>query len=119
MTSDTDLNTTIEWVVLIPDAQDSLETRMRVRETHIKEMDQHVKSGFFQMGGGTLAGNAVNGSAIIARAKSEEEIIAVLKADIYARSGVWDLDKIKFIPFKCVYRRELIDRNVMGYGWGF
>lgn len=99
-------------------------------------MDQHIKSGFFQMGGGTVAGNAVNGSAIIARAKSEEEILAVLKADIYARSGVWDLDKIRFIPvsyyacnhqldlttvlqFKCVYRRELIDRNVMGHEWGF
>jgi uncharacterized protein YciI len=66
-------------------------------------MDQHVRSGFFQMGGGTLAGNAVNGSAIIARARSEEEIMAVLKADIYARSGVWDLDKIRFIPVGFFY----------------
>ncbi|KAM0368669.1 hypothetical protein ACHAPY_011300 [Fusarium culmorum] len=119
MTLNTDLNTITEWIVLIPDVKGSLETRVRVRETHIEEMDQHVKSGFFQMGGGTLAGNAVDGSAIIARAKSEGEILAVLKTDVYARSGVWDLDKIRFIPFKCVYRRELIDRNVMGNEWRF
>ncbi|GKU21300.1 hypothetical protein FLAG1_08798 [Fusarium langsethiae] len=74
MKSNTDSNTITEWIVLIPDVKGSLETRVRVRETHIKEMDQHVKSGFFQMGGGTLAGNAVDGSAIVARAKSEEEI---------------------------------------------
>ncbi|KAF5975109.1 toxD [Fusarium coicis] len=87
-----------EWIILIPDNKDSLETRMRVRETHIKEMLQHIDSGLFQMGGGTLAGDSVNGSAIIARAKSEADILAVLKNDVYARSGVWDLENIKFIP---------------------
>ncbi|KAF5553201.1 toxD [Fusarium napiforme] len=92
-----------EWIVLIPDVEGSLETRMRVRETHIKEMLQHIDSGLFQMGGGTLAGDSVNGSAIIARAKSEADVLAVLKNDVYARSGVWDLDNVKFIPDHQVY----------------
>ncbi|KAL7756885.1 hypothetical protein ACKLNR_013878 [Fusarium oxysporum f. sp. zingiberi] len=109
----------MEWIVLIPDIEGSLETRMRVRETHIKDMLRHIDSGLFQMGGGTLAGNTVDGSAIIARAKSEADIMSVLKTDIYARSGVWNLEKIKFIPFKCVYRREHIDNAVMGAGWKF
>lgn len=61
-------------------------------------MLRHIDSGLFQMGGGTLAGNTVDGSAIIARAKSEADIMSVLKTDIYARSGVWDLEKVKFIP---------------------
>ncbi|KAF5551403.1 branched-chain amino acid aminotransferase [Fusarium mexicanum] len=108
-----------EWIILIPDNKDSLETRMRVRETHIKDMLQHIDSGLFQMGGGTLAGDSVDGSAIIARAKSEADVLAVLKNDVYARSGVWDLENIKFIPFKCVYRREHIDAAVMGAGWKF
>ncbi|EWG51647.1 hypothetical protein FVEG_16829 [Fusarium verticillioides 7600] len=108
-----------EWIILIPDDKDSLEMRMRVRETHIKEMLQHIDSGLFQMGGGTLAGDSVNGSAIVARAKSEADILAVLKNDVYARSGVWDLENIKFIPFKCVYRREHIDGAVMGAEWKF
>ncbi|KAF5265198.1 hypothetical protein FOXYS1_4005 [Fusarium oxysporum] len=88
----------MEWIVLIPDIEGSLETRMRVRETHIKDMLRHIDSGLFQMGGGTLAGNTVDGSAIIARAKSEADVMSVLKTDIYARSGVWNLEKIKFIP---------------------
>ncbi|CEI67677.1 unnamed protein product [Fusarium venenatum] len=88
---------TTEWIVLIPDVEGSLNTRMRVRETHVKEMIQHIDSGLFQMGGATLDGLCINGSAIIARAKSEVDILAVLQADIYARSGVWDLDKAKFI----------------------
>ncbi|KAL9561659.1 hypothetical protein ACKAV7_014215 [Fusarium commune] len=88
----------MEWIILIPDNKGSLETRKRVRETHIKDMLQHIDSGLFQMGGGTLAGDSVNGSAIIARAKSEADVLAVLKNDVYARSGVWDLDNIKFIP---------------------
>ncbi|KAF5981206.1 branched-chain amino acid aminotransferase [Fusarium bulbicola] len=108
-----------EWIILIPDNKDSLETRMRVRESHIKDMLKHIDSGLFQMGGGTLAGDSVDGSAIIARAKSEADVLAVLKNDVYARSGVWDLENIKFIPFKCVYRREHIDGAVMGAGWKF
>lgn len=72
-------------------------------------MDQHVKSGLFQMGGGTLAGNAIDGSAIIARATSEEEILAVLKTDIYARSRVWDLDKIRFIPVSIFIYNDQVD----------
>ncbi|KAL6922557.1 hypothetical protein ACHAPO_011645 [Fusarium lateritium] len=91
-------DTVTEWIVLIPDVEGSLNTRMRVRETHVKEMIQHIDSGLFQMGGATLDGLSINGSAIIARAKSEEGILAVLQADIYARSGVWDLRKVKFIP---------------------
>lgn len=61
-------------------------------------MLKHIESGLFQMGGGTLDGDSVDGSAIIARAKSEADVLAVLKNDVYARSGVWDLKNIKFIP---------------------
>ncbi|KAM0542300.1 hypothetical protein ACHAPJ_012865 [Fusarium lateritium] len=87
-----------EWIILIPDVKGSLEARMRVRETHVEDMIKHIDSGLFQMGGATLDGNAVGGSAIIARAKTETEILAVLKTDIYVRSGVWDLDKARLIP---------------------
>ncbi|RKL41593.1 hypothetical protein BFJ72_g5485 [Fusarium proliferatum] len=61
-------------------------------------MLKHIDSGLFQMGGGTLDGDSIDGSAIIARAKSEADVLAVLQNDVYARSGVWDLKNIKFIP---------------------
>jgi hypothetical protein len=61
-------------------------------------MVKHIDSGLYQMGGGTLKGDQVGGSAIIARAKTQTDVMEVLKTDIYARSGVWDLDKAQMIP---------------------
>ncbi|RBR07273.1 uncharacterized protein FIESC28_10772 [Fusarium coffeatum] len=107
----------VEWIVLIPDIQGSLERRMSVRETHVKELIKHIDSGLYQMGGATLDADQIDGSAIIARAKSKVEILDVLKADIYALSGVWDLDNAKFIPFKCVYRLAHVDAKIMGDLW--
>lgn len=40
----------------------------------------------------------ISGSAIIARARTEADVMEVLKTDIYARSGVWDLNKVQMIP---------------------
>ncbi|KAM5380343.1 hypothetical protein ACJZ2D_003445 [Fusarium nematophilum] len=108
-----------EWIVFIPDIEGSFETRMRVRETHIKDMIKHIDSGLFQMGGATLDGQSIDGSAIIARARTEAEILDILKSDVYARSGVWDLDRARFIPFKCVYRRAHVDGKMMGDLWKY
>ncbi|KAF4956246.1 hypothetical protein FSARC_11645 [Fusarium sarcochroum] len=96
-----------EWIVLIPDVKGTLEARMRVRETHVKDMIKHIDSGLFQMGGATLDGNAVGGSAIIARATSEAEVLAVLETDIYVRSGVWDLEKARLIPGKTFAQQNI------------
>jgi hypothetical protein len=36
------------------------------------------------------------GSSMIAHAATKEEVLENLKKDIYTRSGVWDLDKVRF-----------------------
>lgn len=36
----------------------------------------------------------MSGSTLVAVASSREEIMEVLKADPYAKEGVWDLDKV-------------------------
>lgn len=36
------------------------------------------------------------GSTIIAVAASRDEIIAVLKNDVYAKEGVWDVDNVSY-----------------------
>jgi hypothetical protein len=36
------------------------------------------------------------GSAMVASASSKEELLEILKNDIYAKSEVWDLDKVSF-----------------------
>ncbi|KXH64069.1 hypothetical protein CSAL01_01316 [Colletotrichum salicis] len=66
------------------------------------EMAQHVEFGLFQMGGATLHAPVsdpnttpnISESAIIARATSVEEILEVLKGDVYVRAKVWDFEKI-------------------------
>lgn len=37
------------------------------------------------------------GSCMIANASSKEEVMEVLKQDIYAQSGVWDINKVCLI----------------------
>jgi uncharacterized protein len=36
------------------------------------------------------------GSAMVASASSKEELLEILKNDIYAKSEVWDFDKVSF-----------------------
>lgn len=38
----------------------------------------------------------IQGSAMVALASSKEEVIAQLKADIYAKNEVWDFEKVGF-----------------------
>ncbi|WEW55486.1 hypothetical protein PRK78_000917 [Emydomyces testavorans] len=98
-----------EWIVIVPDKPGTtLEKRMGVRDTHISNLGPVIESGFLKMGGAVLShhpkeGEAppMKGSALIIQADSEEEIRETLAKDIYATSGVWDLDNMKFYPFRC------------------
>ena len=40
----------------------------------------------------------ISGSTLVVVAESREEILEILKGDIYTRSGVWDMDKIQIWP---------------------
>lgn len=41
---------------------------------------------------------SVKGSIMLATAGSREEVLEVLKRDIYTREGVWDVEKVEIIP---------------------
>jgi uncharacterized protein YciI len=47
------------------------------------------------------------GSALLAYAETKEEVMEIVKNDIYATSGVWDLNKIQIWPFKSAIRSDL------------
>lgn len=38
-------------------------------------------------------------------AESREEVLEILKGDIYTRTGVWDLDKIQIWPVSLFFQR--------------
>lgn len=43
---------------------------------------------------------AINGSVILFRAKSEEQVWELLRSDAYAKGGAWDLAKASVWAFK-------------------
>lgn len=38
----------------------------------------------------------MNGSALIAVADTRDDVLALLRADVYATEGVWDVDRVSF-----------------------
>lgn len=47
------------------------------------------------------------GSALLAYAETKEEVLEIVKNDIYSTSGVWDLSKVQIWPFKSAIRSDL------------
>lgn len=76
---------------------------------HLEQLARHVDSGLFQMGGATLREPPaktddklnVSGSAIIARARSAEDVLEVLRQDVYVKEGVWNMDEMQIFPVRC------------------
>ncbi|EMT72952.1 hypothetical protein FOC4_g10000196, partial [Fusarium odoratissimum] len=72
---------------------------------HLKGIASRIESGAWIMGGPSLEyppidgqEKAINGSCIVANAPSREEVMEEIKKDIYATSGVWNLEKIAILP---------------------
>ncbi|RKF62029.1 putative ycii-related domain protein [Erysiphe neolycopersici] len=106
----------IEWLIIIPDQPEKLDKRMAVRTKHIEALGEGHKEGFWQMGGAYLkdlpsnkdgGSLKIQGSAMIARASSREEVLKRLKEDIYAQENIWDFEKVQIYPFKCAFRTVL------------
>ena len=60
-----------------------------------------VEAGVICLGGPTLASHPaegeapnINGSGLLVRGNSIEEIRAILEKDVYATNGVWDMTKV-------------------------
>ncbi|OTB07895.1 hypothetical protein M426DRAFT_8111 [Hypoxylon sp. CI-4A] len=104
-----------DYLVQIPDKPNVLATRMSNVQAHMVRLKPLVESGVIVMSGPTLAthpktadeGLAINGSAWLVRANSEQEVRTLVADDIYAKLGVWDLDNVTVTPFKCVLRKPL------------
>ena len=82
------------------------------RSTHINALTAAAKEGKYTLGGGTLSAPPsetdgkllLDGSVVIAVADTEAEGRALLSEDIYAKSGVWNVDGAQSIPMKCAIR---------------
>jgi len=100
--------------VMLPDHENSLQKRLAVRAKHLEKLTPHVKSGDVTFGGATLSDHPkegeqadMTGSAMLIKADSEEAVRAWINNDEYAKGGVWNVDKIQIIPFKCAIRTAM------------
>lgn len=79
----------------------------RAFRKHFEGLKPHLDSGAFKMGGAVLNSVPVGddptkwefgGSTIIVVAESKDEVLDMLRRDIYTESGVWDVEKVRFFP---------------------
>ncbi|KAJ3524878.1 hypothetical protein NM208_g11874 [Fusarium decemcellulare] len=103
-----------EFLVVVPDKPGVREKRLEVRGIHFQNMTPNVENGSWKMGGAILnsvpkddspASLDFAGSTLVCVAKSVEEVREQLSKDIYATSGVWDMEKIQIYPFKAAFRQ--------------
>ncbi|KAI0802753.1 hypothetical protein GGR55DRAFT_683053 [Xylaria sp. FL0064] len=103
----------MEWLVVVPDKAGMHEKRLEVRAKHLAGTKPLAESGFIKTGGAILnekpeSDDATKfnfyGSTLVCVASSKEEIMDVLSKDIYATSGVWDLDNVQIWPAKFAFR---------------
>ncbi|KAI1420415.1 hypothetical protein F5Y12DRAFT_788307 [Xylaria sp. FL1777] len=94
-----------EWLVVVPDKPGMQEKRLEVRPQHLAGVKPLAESGFVKTGGAIFNEKPESddaskfsfyGSTLVCVASSKEEILESLSKDIYATSGVWDLENAKF-----------------------
>ncbi|KAI1331911.1 hypothetical protein F5Y16DRAFT_246995 [Xylariaceae sp. FL0255] len=102
-----------EFLVIVPDKPGMQDKRMEVRPSHLEGTKPNVESGMFKTGGALLNEKPESsdpstfsfyGSTLTCVASSKEEIIELLSKDIYAKTGVWDLEKVQIWPLKTAFR---------------
>ncbi|KAI0509434.1 hypothetical protein F5B22DRAFT_649063 [Xylaria bambusicola] len=102
-----------EWLVVVPDKAGVHEKRLSVRAQHLAGTKPLEESGFIKTGGAIFNEKPESqdatkfsfyGSTLVCVASSKEEILERLNKDIYATSGVWDMDKIQIWPAKFAFR---------------
>ncbi|AEO57079.1 hypothetical protein MYCTH_100127 [Thermothelomyces thermophilus ATCC 42464] len=97
----------MEWLVVVPDFPGAHEKRIAVRPQHFANLGPVKESGVFQMGGAVLNEVPTSsdpkdfsfaGSTIVVLASSREEIKEILRQDVYAKEGVWDVENVSRFP---------------------
>lgn len=104
-----------EWLVIIPDHAGALEKRLVARPKHLEGLKSDREDMWLWGGAmleepiqpGSTDPPKMKGSALLIGANTEEEVLERVKKDVYVGEGVWDVSKIKIIPFKSALRKAL------------
>ncbi|KAH7235370.1 hypothetical protein BKA59DRAFT_406083 [Fusarium tricinctum] len=109
-----------EFLCILPDKPNVLELRKSVKAGHYKGIQPLIASGKLPAGGNQQNTGAIfekhpvdgepalfRGSVVVYAAESEAEVCKIIENDIYATSGVWDLENTQIIPYVAAVREPL------------
>ncbi|MCJ1324585.1 hypothetical protein MMC10_001247 [Thelotrema lepadinum] len=108
-----------QYLVIVPDFEGALQKRIDVRPQHFKDLRPKLDDGTITFGGALLthhpdpssansgAPPPMKASAVVVTAASEAEVKAILEADVYGKSGVWDVANAQIMPFKTAVQTEI------------
>ncbi|KAJ4302401.1 hypothetical protein N0V88_002545 [Collariella sp. IMI 366227] len=105
----------MEWLVVVPDFPGAHEKRIAIRPQHFANLTAVKDEGWMQMGGAVLNDPPTSddpstfsfaGSTLVVVASSREEIKELLRKDVYAKNGVWDVENAQIWPFLCAFRNQ-------------
>ncbi|KAI8300582.1 Aspercryptin biosynthesis cluster protein B [Colletotrichum sp. SAR11_240] len=102
-----------EFLCIIPDKPGTREKRIEVRSQHFANAMPLMESGVWKTGGALLdsvpkSDNSDDmsfvGSHVVVVGDSIEQVRDDLKKDVYATSGVWDIDNAQIYAFRAAWR---------------
>ncbi|KAG2419178.1 hypothetical protein HFD88_002285 [Aspergillus terreus] len=100
-----------EYLCIVPDKPGALQKRLQLRSQHLEGVKPLVENSTIVVGGAMFdehpaAGQTplFKGSSLIVVAESKEEVMELIRKDIYSTGGVWDLENCQVIPFQSAVR---------------
>ncbi|KAF5516863.1 hypothetical protein CGCS363_v001297 [Colletotrichum siamense] len=75
-----------EFLCIMPDKPNVLQVRKQVKSQHYEGIKPLIESG---------------------RLVSGEDVKAIIENDVYATSGIWDLERMQIIPYVAAVRQPL------------
>ncbi|CAG99137.1 YciI family protein [Kluyveromyces lactis] len=100
----------VEWVVIVYDKPGS--DRSACRPQHLAGIPPLVEAGKIVHAGAiykdVVDGKPANfaGSHLTIVADSKDEVVELLKNDVFAKNDIWDVDNALIYPFGCAVRKE-------------
>ncbi|ODM18677.1 hypothetical protein SI65_05294 [Aspergillus cristatus] len=103
-----------EFLCILPDNPNAPDIRKKVRPIHYEGIKPLVETGRLVVGGAMLEKHPAEGedalfkgSMIVYTGESVEDVREAINGDIYAKSGVWDLEKVQIIPYVSAVRKPM------------
>ncbi|CDO94197.1 unnamed protein product [Kluyveromyces dobzhanskii CBS 2104] len=100
----------VEWVVIVYDKPGS--DRSACRAQHLAAIPALVEAGKIVHAGaiykGLVEGKPADfaGSHLTIVADTKDEVVEILKNDIFAKNNIWDVENALIFPYGCAVRKE-------------